>query len=195
MPSRKQIPVPMGKRKETFVLFSFPVLLVMSSPLVLIFYLVYSEHCRSASANTALVWRTSLISSNTDVEAQLRAWRPTKAHCLYQWLVLIDTEPFCSHRHPLRPTIYCLKMRQTGYSRYQLQQICIAAKLADNSQTTCYMANAGFSPLLYVCFKYILDTSLYKKTNINFSFRMIETDWGVFHFKLCLHNTAPDFKM
>lgn len=101
-------------------LVSFNLPLAMPSFLALNFFMIYSKYCRSALTNTVLVWSTSLISSNTDVEARLRAWRPTKALCLYQWLALIDTEPFCFLRHPLTPINDCFKMRRTGYGGYQL---------------------------------------------------------------------------
>ena len=103
-----------------FALISFSLPLAMPSLLALNFFMIYSKYCRSALTNTVLVWSTSLISSNTDVEARLRAWRPTKALCLYQWLALIDTEPFCFPRHPLTPINDCFKLRRTGYGGHQL---------------------------------------------------------------------------
>lgn len=110
-----------GAWKGVDLALSFNLPLAMPSLLALNFLMIYSKYCPSALTNTVLVWSTSLISSNTDVEAQLRAWRPTKALCLYQWLALIDTEPFCSPRHPLTPINDCFKMSHTGYGGYQLQ--------------------------------------------------------------------------
>ena len=98
-----------GLRRVEFALVSFSLPLAMPSLLALNFFMIYSKYCRSALTNTVLVWSTSLISSNTDVEARLRAWRPTKALCLYQWLALIDTEPFCFPRHPLTSINDCFK--------------------------------------------------------------------------------------
>lgn len=120
-------------RGVDLALVGFNLLLAMPSLLALNFFMIYSKYCWSALTNTVLVWSTSLISSNTDVEARLRAWRPTKALCLYQWLALIDTEPFCFPRHPLTSINDCFKMRRTGYGGHQLQQICDATTLADNS--------------------------------------------------------------
>lgn len=79
MPSSEQTPnTNRGKGRRDLVFVSFSLPLAMPSLLALNFFMIYSKYCRSALTNTVLVWSTSLISSNTDVEARLTAWRPTK---------------------------------------------------------------------------------------------------------------------